>query len=269
MLDDASTDESSRVLNSYKGQIDQLIFNTENSGSPFKQWKKGINLANGSWIWIAESDDWCEPDFLEKLVDRIKDGIGLVYAQTYDMKDGKAIVDRLDTTKHFDPNIWETDFDMNGLEFISKYLVEKNYIPNASAVIFKKSLVGDSLDSELVNMKMCGDWLFWIRLLSKTGVSFLAMHLNYFRFHSTASRVHSSLERKKARVLEEEPIRRELKMLGVKQEKYFALMQEKWFDYHAFAERYSPEFKALNRSGLFPGLVRKFTLHKFLKKVRK
>ena len=40
----------------------------KNSGSPFKQWHKGITLAKGQYIWIAESDDLCDLNFLEAQV---------------------------------------------------------------------------------------------------------------------------------------------------------------------------------------------------------
>jgi glycosyltransferase involved in cell wall biosynthesis len=267
VIDDASSDESLDVIRSFEKNINTLVVNKENSGSPFRQWKKGIELSKGEWVWIAESDDWCEPTLLDKLITRVNDTVGLVYAQTYDMEQEKIIVDRVDTTRHFIPNIWEKDFELDGLEFISKYLIEKNYIPNASAVIFRKSLVGDHLDPDLLKMKMCGDWLFWIRLLRQTRVSFLAEHLNYFRYHSNASRVHNSLERKKLRVLEEIPIRDEIKKLGIDQSKFLGRMQKKWFEYYKLSERNLPAFNELNSSGLFDGLKRKFVSYKIRKKL--
>ena len=70
ILDDCSTDNSLEIINKYKDNphISQIIVNEQNSGSPFKQWKKGILLAKGEVIWIAESDDTCETTFLEKLL---------------------------------------------------------------------------------------------------------------------------------------------------------------------------------------------------------
>lgn len=70
LLDDASTDRSEEILNKYKvnSKVSHLIVNKENSGSPFKQWEKGVELAKGDYIWIAESDDFCEKQFLEILL---------------------------------------------------------------------------------------------------------------------------------------------------------------------------------------------------------
>ena len=39
-----------------------------NSGSTFKQWNKGVRLAQGKYVWIAESDDYADEKLLECLV---------------------------------------------------------------------------------------------------------------------------------------------------------------------------------------------------------
>jgi glycosyltransferase involved in cell wall biosynthesis len=59
LLDDCSTDNSREIIESYRGheKISQIEYNEVNSGSTFIQWKKGLDLAQGDWIWIAESDD--------------------------------------------------------------------------------------------------------------------------------------------------------------------------------------------------------------------
>ena len=65
LLDDCSTDNSRMILSSYAGDPRVRIeFNSANSGSPFKQWNKGVRLARGEYVWIAESDDYAEPRFL-------------------------------------------------------------------------------------------------------------------------------------------------------------------------------------------------------------
>ena len=69
-MDDCSTDDSRRIMDHYAQQDTrvQLVYNKQNSGSTFKQWNKGICLASGEYVWIAESDDIAELTFLEKLV---------------------------------------------------------------------------------------------------------------------------------------------------------------------------------------------------------
>jgi len=53
-LDDASTDDSNEVFAQFKDDRRiRSILNQTNSGSPFKQWNRGIKAATGDYIWIA------------------------------------------------------------------------------------------------------------------------------------------------------------------------------------------------------------------------
>lgn len=49
ILDDKSTDNSLEVINKYKNDphVSEIVVNEENSGSTFKQWHKGFELAKG------------------------------------------------------------------------------------------------------------------------------------------------------------------------------------------------------------------------------
>lgn len=60
LLDDSSTDKSWEIMMHYADHplVSHCIRNEINSGSPFKQWKKGFDLAKYDLIWIAESDDF-------------------------------------------------------------------------------------------------------------------------------------------------------------------------------------------------------------------
>ena len=68
LLDDCSTDDSRSLLSSYADDPRVRIeFNEVNSGSTFKQWNKGVGLARGEYVWIAESDDYADERMLERL----------------------------------------------------------------------------------------------------------------------------------------------------------------------------------------------------------
>ena len=73
ILDDNSTDGSRDVIENYRNstKVSHIVYNEQNSGSPFLQWKKGIELAQHDWIWIAESDDFAATGFLEQAVKTI------------------------------------------------------------------------------------------------------------------------------------------------------------------------------------------------------
>ena len=74
-LDDASTDDSLAVVSTFDC-FSKVIVNETNSGMPFKQWMKGIEVATGDCVWIAESDDSCEPRMLERLAESVEEGSG-------------------------------------------------------------------------------------------------------------------------------------------------------------------------------------------------
>lgn len=86
ILDDNSKDNSREIIQHYHGhpKISHIIYNEVNSGSTFKQWEKGIELANGEYIWIAESDDYCDSNFLKIMYQRFKDDdkLGIVFCHS-------------------------------------------------------------------------------------------------------------------------------------------------------------------------------------------
>ncbi len=271
VLDDHSTDGSLTIFTHYKDQIDHLILNNENSGSPFRQWQKGIAEAKGEWIWIAESDDYCEPNFLEQLL-KLESNADIRYSQSMDVDtEGQQIIDRLETTKSFRNNIWESNFEMDGKAFCREYLKVQNVIPNASAVLFRKTLINpDIFTEELLRMKMCGDWLFWIRILQNKSIAFCAEHLNYFRDHRNTSRTHKGFEKIALRLLEESTVRFELGEIdGMNQTVELKSLQANWYAIHRFGELFSDHFNALNMNGLYSNFRFKFIVSKFKQRLSK
>ena len=246
ILDDASTDGSLEVINSYRqdGRIKAVEVNDTNSGSPFHQWSKGISRASGDWIWIAESDDYAANHFLQSIVKKMKDGTGLYYAQSADVNEkGDSISSRLNYTAEFQPNIWQESFEMQGKDFINNYLSLKNVIPNASAVVFKKDLATDILkESGWQQMRMLGDWYFWLRLADQTSVVFISETLNYFRIHANVTRIHDSPELKKNRLKEEKMLRDLMDDKGLaKRSDHWQSLDSKWFKTLKFTKLFKNE----------------------------
>src|SRR6202043_2352137 len=90
LLDDCSTDESQSILREYAADPRvRMEFNEKNSGSTFKQWNKGVRLARGEYVWIAESDDYAEPRLLERLVAVLDadPAVTLAYCQSWRILD--------------------------------------------------------------------------------------------------------------------------------------------------------------------------------------
>src|SRR6185503_20278165 len=77
-------------------QIVSIIYNDQNSGSPFKQWKKGIELARGNFIWIAESDDYCTENFLTIAMGALRDSsVDLFYCKSIYVNEKNISNDKL------------------------------------------------------------------------------------------------------------------------------------------------------------------------------
>lgn len=195
ILDDCSTDHSRDVIERYRGnkQVSAVVFNESNSGSTFKQWKKGIELSRGQFIWIAESDDVAELGFLAQVMadfEKDKD-IVLSYclSNIIDEK-GNFLYPWTKFQQDFDPETWQTSFVMNGCTYLEQYLSRINTIPNASAVVFKKSSYQASFLH--TDLRYCGDWLFWWNLLLVGNVSYSSHPQNNFRRHAnTVTRMNT------------------------------------------------------------------------------
>ena len=176
ILDDCSTDNSKEVIEEYRNrsQVSHIVYNKVNSGSPFKQWAKGFDLAQGEYIWIAESDDWAELDFLEKLTTGIATNNNIVVAFS-----AKYLVYPNSTTIKSSYNSNKVE---NGINFIHDKMIDDNSIYNASCAIFKKSTLSQ-ISTDYQKYHGCGDWLFWIELCRHGNVFYCATPLSYFRQH--------------------------------------------------------------------------------------
>lgn len=198
LLDDASTDNSVEVLKEYETnpKTNMLVINTENSGSPFRQWQKGISQAKGEYIWIAESDDFCELNFLETLIGIIeKEDCVLAYCDSAIVDDeGKVIQEGNDWMHEVNATKWKVDHVEPGSELVMNYLRYRNIISNASSVVFRKDVL-TNFEFDAVKFKTSGDWLLWIRIALCGNVGFKAQSLNFWRYHETSTRSITDLDK--------------------------------------------------------------------------
>ena len=190
LLDDLSPDHSAEILNKYKNhpKVSHCIINEKNSGSTFHQWNKGMSLAKGELIWIAESDDVADATFLEKLVTHFIQNPNLVlaYSQSYRMNaQGEVTGSWKDFTDDVDPILFANDFEMSGLEYINRFLNRQNTVPNASGVLFKKQTFLD-VGGANPSLRFIGDWEIWAKIISQGDLFYTAECLNYFRYHDTS-----------------------------------------------------------------------------------
>lgn len=179
ILDDKSTDNSVAIINKYKDNphISKVEINEYNSGSSFKQWHKGFELAKGDIVWIAESDDSCDSFFLETLIrGYVEHNAILAFSRSvkYSIDGNKELFLHQTNMKH--------DVVMPGRDFISSYMIDRNTVANASSAIFSRE-AAIKADRSYMSLRGEGDWLFWIELMENGKVYFCDKSLNLFRFH--------------------------------------------------------------------------------------
>lgn len=191
ILDDCSKDNSRALIDRIVEQISpyikvQKIYNKENSGCAFKQWKKGFAEATGEYVWIAEADDCCDKTLLKNIIKPIKENknIYISYADTafinaWDKIILPTIKPEIDIMK---TNHWENDFVDNGLEEIQKYTFLNCIIANVSSCIIKRDNYDDIFE-KIIEYKQAGDWLFYVSVMKKGDIAFCNKPLNYYRLH--------------------------------------------------------------------------------------
>lgn len=182
ILDDRSPDNgaSRAIIEKYRDNphVSHIVYNEENSGSPFKQWDKGIKLAKGDLIWIAESDDYCKKAFLETLVNEFERDDNLTLAYT--------LVKRVDAEGMPVRELCISPFGVSrltGTDYIRKYMIFGNHCRNASACVFKKAAY-DKTDKQYMTYKAGGDMLFWVEIAEHGNVVIVNKKLSFFRSHS-------------------------------------------------------------------------------------
>lgn len=184
LLDDCSTDNSREILFAYQNnpKVTSLTLNDVNGGNTFLQWDKGIRLAKGKYIWIAESDDSADIHFLEATVAALEQNPSATMCLT-----GSFLIDEhSQMMKRKSRDRWKETGEVkafNGAKYVRHNLLYRNYVYNASMVVFRRS-VYDKLDKNFQQLRCAGDWQFWVEVAREGDVVEVRKKLNYFRLHT-------------------------------------------------------------------------------------
>ena len=192
VLDDASQDGSQSTLKQFcenEPRVKHQLFNAENSGQPILQWIKGVNLARGKYVWIAESDDFCEDNFLTTLVAALerneKAGIAYCACNMVDRNDNRIGKFELESPI-FERNLWNDDFTLNGKMLVSDYFVARNIIPNASTALFNRELLEKHIEAGK-ELRLIADWLIYVNIAMESEIVYINKALNSYRIHDTST----------------------------------------------------------------------------------
>lgn len=164
LVDDGSTDNSSRIIDQYASQNEKIIVVHQANGGVSKARNVGIEKASGQWIYFLDSDDWIEPDYLSNFT---KD------AENYDLIIQGFTTDNIDTgeTKNVK---FKANHKLKNYEVIEMLQYKKNvhngYLWHR---LFKRSII---LENNLRFVEGCNfaeDGVFFLqymRYVKKTNV---------------------------------------------------------------------------------------------------
>jgi glycosyltransferase involved in cell wall biosynthesis len=191
ILDDCSTDKSLEIIEDYTKRFPSIrsYRNEINCGTPFSQWDHGVELAGGEFIWIAESDDFAEPQFLQKATEIMisHKNIGLGYCDSRIIDEKKKSEYLASDEKSYLNSIkWHNNYINNGRDELSEYLSKNNIINNVSGVLFRKNKYIEAGKADK-KMRFCGDWFMYIRILLISDVAYIAEPLNSYRIHANST----------------------------------------------------------------------------------
>lgn len=186
ILDDCSTDNSRNIIEKFRKheKVSAIIYNERNSGSPFLQWKNGVSHAQGTWIWIAESDDYAHPSFLERMLAAATahPNTGLAYCDSAIVESDEVQTETFASLKNrnFGTSRWSRNYTNSGKDEIENYLLAASTINNSSAVLFNRQVLlkQDVFD---IPLRYIGDKYAFIKVLACSDVVYVSDTLNYFR----------------------------------------------------------------------------------------
>lgn len=195
ILDDGSTDGSldkiAAWLDSRKCEA-RVVASSANSGSVFGQWREGLRIASGGYVWVAEADDLSAPDFLECVMPPLLAGdVVLSYCESQQIdSEGRIVAENYhDYLRRFSADRWSFPYQADGVAEVRSFLSIANTIPNASAVVFRREVLCEVFEKsfdEIARFKRAGDWVVYFRTLLNGRIAYTPRAANYHRRHDTS-----------------------------------------------------------------------------------
>jgi glycosyltransferase involved in cell wall biosynthesis len=203
VIDDCSSDDSATIIASLQATHGfRYIANKKNSGTPFAAWEQILHIANGDYMWICESDDYADPNFLDCAIKAITNipGAVVTYCDSWIIDENDYQVDHTDTYFHdiWRESRWDKSFVQNGNEELNHFQLYGQTVPNMSSMLISATAFRKAFRPFMKKLELTGDWLF-VGLLMKYGaVVYFKETLNYFRRHESTARVRVKSARSQA-----------------------------------------------------------------------
>lgn len=192
VLDDASTDQSIPVISQWLAATQtevRVVVNDTNAGNVFAQWQKGIELASGDYIWIAEADDLSDPNFLATVLPPLVAGEAVLsYCDSQQISaDGVVLAKNYqDYLSVVSAEKWQHAYIANGQDECASSLAILNTLPNVSAVVFNSAVLKQVFREhfeEIKSYQKAGDWMTYLQVLAQGNIAYSPASFNRHRRH--------------------------------------------------------------------------------------
>ncbi|WGD28378.1 glycosyltransferase [Ancylobacter sp. WKF20] len=188
ILDDSSTDGSQSIIQSYCAEYPdriRCVLNSVNSGGVFHQWQKGVESSRGDLIWICESDDFCEPDFVEKLYGEFVDmSVMIAFGRILYVDEGGNFQDGMDAYREgAEAGIWERRLVRPAADWFAKGFGVNNVIANVGGCLFRRVDICPEVWSEAKTYRVAGDWFLYLQISAGGQIAWRPDAVSYFRRH--------------------------------------------------------------------------------------
>lgn len=203
IIDDHSSDGSDEIIRRYADlPFVTYIRNDINSGTPFAAWEKGARMAKGKYIWLCESDDFAEKDFLQVGVETLEKNSDCVlfYCNSHVVDTDSRPIGN--SSEYFDgiwrDMRWKQPFVANGLQELKNYQIRGQTVPNMSSSLIRRDAFLRAYTKHMKKYKLTGDWLFVGLIMQYGDVVFDPRSLSNFRKHKNTARVRVKSDRSQA-----------------------------------------------------------------------
>lgn len=150
LIDDGSPDNCGRICDEYAASDERItVIHKENQGLCAAR-NDGISRATGEWVTFADSDDWIDTDFYERMLNALtNDKADIVCSQGYIIED---------PDKSVEGHVFEEEIQFNADE-------SKDFLINGILVPVKKNgfrvSMGSVWDKFFLRKFLCGEKLIF------------------------------------------------------------------------------------------------------------
>ena len=164
LVDDKSPDKSPKICDTFAQEDDRIkvVHKPKNEGLGFAR-NTGLDIASGDYIYFMDSDDYIEPQLLEKAIKAFDENTEFVIFginRVHEKKDGS-----IDKIEHLIPIMAESKTAKETAHIFSM-LNTKKVFPFAWNKLYKKQFL-DKCGTRFEKTKLIEDFLFNIELFSK------------------------------------------------------------------------------------------------------